>query len=252
MLPFADSPHGRLTPSTASFTRWTRRPRAGGGPLPHAARLQAGKDSCSRCRPFTAERSFRTGLHRGLARLPYLDEVATLRDFSSLRYLTLAIGAPWGMGGRVPGETRPPGSFLLGKRSHAPLGHWHCHSVVNVRGGTLRSEWQCSAHCHPASSVPKRYDQGRVAVRPVRSGASGSASGTLGGEWQYVSHCHSTVNVPRGASHTATRRRAYRNGTIRAEWQCVRYVQVRVAVQAGVACDPLTHSNCADTGTCRA
>ena len=129
----------------------------------------------------------------------------------------------------------------------------------------------------------RRYAQGRVAVQRtlppgverteiVRSGPSGSASGALGGEWQCVSHCHSTVNVPRGASHTATRRRAYRNGTIRAEWQCVRCArgrvavrltlplggertarraQGRVAVQAGVACDPLTHSNCADVGTCR-
>ena len=176
MLPFADSPHGRLTPSIASFTRWTRRPRAGGGPLPHAARLQAGKDTCSRCRPLAAERSFRTGPRRGLARLPYLDEVATLRDFSSLRYLTLAIGDRRTVGHGWPcawGSATPPRA-LLGKRSHALLGHWHCHSVVNVRSGTLRGEWQCSAHCHPASSVPKRYDQGRVAVRPVRSGASGS------------------------------------------------------------------------------
>ena len=101
-------------------------------------------------------------------------------DFSPLRYLTLAIGdrriVGHGMGDRVPGEARPPGSFLLGKRSHALLGHWHCHSVVNVRDDTFRGEWQCSAHYHPASSVPKRYDQGRVAVRSVRSGPSGSAS----------------------------------------------------------------------------
>ena len=129
----------------------------------------------------------------------------------------------------------------------------------------------------------RRYAQRRVAVQrtlppsverteTVRSGPSGSASGTLGGEWQCISHCHSMVNVPRGASHTATRRRAYRNGTIRVEWQCAgytrgrvavrltlplgcertrRYVQGRVAVQADVACDPLTHSNCADAGTYR-
>ena len=50
----------------------------------------------------------------------------------------------------------------------------HCHSVVNVRGGTLRGEWQYVSHCQTASSVPYRYDQGRVAVRLVRSGASGS------------------------------------------------------------------------------
>ena len=84
----------------------------------------------------------------------------------------------------------------------------HCHSVVSVLGGTFRGEWQCvryvrgrvavrltlplggeragqrTVHCHSASSVPYRYDQGRVAVRPVRSGASGSASGTFRGEWQ--------------------------------------------------------------------
>ena len=54
----------------------------------------------------------------------------------------------------------------------------HCHSVVNVRDGTFRVEWQCRPHCHSASSVPYRYDQGRVAVRPVRSGSSGSATHT--------------------------------------------------------------------------
>ena len=157
-------------------------PRAGGSPLPHATRLQAGKDTCSRCRPLAAGRSFHAGPRRGLARLPYLGGVAALRGFSSLRYLTLAIGdrraVRHGMGGRVPGRSATPRHLLLGKRSHTLLGHWHCHSVVNVRSGTLRGEWQCSAHCHPASSVPKRYDQGRVAVRPVRSGASGSTSHT--------------------------------------------------------------------------
>ena len=53
------------------------------------------------------------------------------------------------------------------------------------RIGTIRGEWQCVryarggwrhvSHCHLASSVPHWYDQGRVAVRPVRSGPSGSA-----------------------------------------------------------------------------
>ena len=199
MLPFADSPHGRLTPSTASFTRWTRRPRAGGGPLPRAARLQAGKDACSRCRPLAAGRSFHAGPRRGLARLPYLDEVAALRGFSSLRYLTLAIGdrraVGHGMGGRVPGGSATP---------------------------RVLPSWQAIPCPFGALALPldgertERYAQGRVAVRltlppgverteTVRSGPSGSASGTLGGEWQCVSHCHSTANVPRGASHTATR-----------------------------------------------
>ena len=62
-----------------------------------------------------------------------------------------------------------------------PGGSWnsvHCHSAVNVRGWnvqarvavpptrgrTLRVEWQCSLHCQMASSVPKRYVRGRVAV----------------------------------------------------------------------------------------
>ncbi len=188
MLPFADSPHGRLTPSTASFTRWTRRPRAGGGPLPHAARLQAGKDACSRCRPLAAGRSFHAGPRRGLPRLPYLGGVAALRGFSPLRYLTLAIGdrraVGHGMGGRAPGEARPlPGPSLASD----PMPLWGTGTATRrraYRNGTIRAEWQCVryargrvavrltlplrgertarcvSHCHPASSVPKRYDQG--------------------------------------------------------------------------------------------
>ena len=57
----------------------------------------------------------------------------------------------------------------------------HCHSVVNVRDGTFKCEWQCRPHCHSASSVPYWYAQGRVAVRSVRSSASGSATLNLGG-----------------------------------------------------------------------
>ena len=132
----------------------------------------------------------------------------------------------------------------------------HCRSVVNVRDGSFRGEWQCSLHCQTASSVPYRYDQGRVAVRQVRSGssgsathtatrrracwaarrtlplgverivserseASGSATSTPGSERQRAVHCHSAVNVPDSASHTATRHRAYRIGTFRGEWQCL-------------------------------
>ena len=55
----------------------------------------------------------------------------------------------------------------------------HCHSVVNVRDGTFKCEWQCRPHCHSASSVPYWYAQGRVAVRSVRSWASGSATSIL-------------------------------------------------------------------------
>ena len=93
----------------------------------------------------------------------------------------------------------------------------HCHSVVSVlsgapytatrhrayRIGTIRAEWQCV-----------RYDQGRVAVQLTLP---------LGGEraGQCVSHCHSVVSVPDSAPYTATRHRACRIGTIRAEWQCL-------------------------------
>ena len=99
----------------------------------------------------------------------------------------------------------------------------HCHSSVNVRGGTFRGEWQCVSHCHSGVSVPGsapytatrhrayrigtfraewqcgRYAQGRVAVRLTLP---------LGGErtGQRALHCHSSVNV--------------RIGTFRAEWQC--------------------------------
>ena len=49
----------------------------------------------------------------------------------------------------------------------------------NVQDGTFRGEWQCSVHCHSGVSVPCWNARGRVAVRPERSGASGSATGTL-------------------------------------------------------------------------
>ncbi len=81
----------------------------------------------------------------------------------------------------------------------------HCHVALNVRGGTFTPEWQCAVHCHSVSIVPQRYAQGRVAVRSVRSGPSGSAIGTLRAEWQCSTHCHSVANVRGGTSHTATR-----------------------------------------------
>ena len=45
---------------------------------------------------------------------------------------------------------------------------------------------------------------------------------TLRPEWQCRPHCHSTSSVRAARPHTATRRRAYRNGALRAEWQCRR------------------------------
>ena len=65
----------------------------------------------------------------------------------------------------------------IGDRGHlvAPR---HCHVALNVRGGTFTPEWQCAVHCHSVSIVPQRYAQGRMAVRTVRSGPSGSAAHT--------------------------------------------------------------------------
>jgi len=43
---------------------------------------------------------------------------------------------------------------------------------------------------------------------------------TLRPKWQCPLHCHSTSNARAARPHTATRRRAYRNGALRAKWQC--------------------------------
>ena len=90
----------------------------------------------------------------------------------------------------------------------------HCHVALNVRGGTFTPEWQCAVHCHSVSIVPQRYAQGRVAVRTVRSGPSGSAA------------------------HTATRWRTC--GAVRLTLplggeRAGRYVHARVAVRVGPA-----------------
>ena len=90
----------------------------------------------------------------------------------------------------------------------------HCHVALNVRGGTFTPEWQCAVHCHSVSIVPQRYAQGRVAVRSVRSGPSGSAA------------------------HTATRWRTC--GAVRLTLplggeRAGRYVHARVAVRVGPA-----------------
>ena len=70
-------------------------------------------------------------------------------------------------------------------------------------------------------AVPPSLPLGIERTVSVRSGSSGSASGTFGGEWQCDSHCHSVVSVLGSAPYTATRHRACRIGTIRAEWQCL-------------------------------
>ena len=86
--------------------------------------------------------------------------------------------------------------------------------------GTPRGEWQCDRyargrvavhptlplggertgrripHCHSASSVPRRHDQGRVAVRPHCHSTVNVRDGTFKCEWQCAVHCHSASSVP--------------------------------------------------------
>ncbi len=132
----------------------------------------------------------------------------------------------------------------------------HCHLAVNMRvwnaqarvavsptrGRTLRGEWQRVSHCQMASSVPKRYAWGRVAVQltlPLggervvveHSGPSGSAIGTLKGEWQCHPHEAARSGSSGSVAYTAKWHRAYRSGTLGVEWQCDRYARGRVAVR---------------------
>ena len=68
-------------------------------------------------------------------------------------------------------------------------------------------------HCHSTSSVPRRCAQARVAV-PTTRGC------TLRVEWQCRPRGAARSGPSGSADHTATRRRAYRNGALRPEWQC--------------------------------
>ena len=80
---------------------------------------------------------------------------------------------------------------------------------------TLSAFLDLASHCHSTSNVPKRYVQDRVAV-PTTRGC------TLRPEWQCPPHGTARSGPSGSAAHTATRRRAYRNGALRAEWQCRR------------------------------
>ena len=121
----------------------------------------------------------------------------------------------------------------------------HCHSLVNVQGWSV----QCRVAVRPvrsgssgsATGTPG-YAQARVAVQvtlpsgvertvAVRSGPSGSASGTLRVEWQCDRYARVRSGPSGSAGHTAKWRRAYRCGTLRVEWQCDRYARARVAVR---------------------
>ena len=53
---------------------------------------------------------------------------------------------------------------------------------------------------------------------------------TLRAEWQCHPHGTARSGPSGSAAHTATRRRAYQNGTLGPEWQCERYARARVAV----------------------
>ena len=85
---------------------------------------------------------------------------------TATRYRSYRIGTPKG---RVAVRSTWP---------ECPRAEWkcslHCHSTVNVRGGTFRHEWQCTWHAQ---------------------GPSGSAAGTLKREWQCAAHCHSVLNI---------------------------------------------------------
>ena len=102
-------------------------------------------------------------------------------------------------------------------------------AVPPTRDRTLRPEWQCHPHCQMASSVPRRYVQGRVAVPPTWNC-------TLRAEWQCHPHCHSTSSARAARPYTATRRRAYRNGALRPEWQCHLHGTARSGPSGSATC----------------
>ena len=83
----------------------------------------------------------------------------------------------------------PSGSVVLTAKRHRAYrigtleGEWQCERNAHGRVAVpltlpLAGErtGQCAMHCQTASSVPYWYDRGRVAVRPVRRGSSGSIS----------------------------------------------------------------------------
>ena len=117
---------------------------------------------------------------------------------TATRYRTHRIDTPKG---RVAvREVRPgPSGSALG----APRAEWkcgsHCHSAVNVRGGTFRGEWQRDS---------------------VRWGPSGSAIGAVGAPKGRVAV---RLTLPLGIERTESARP-------RGEWQCAWCAQGRVEV----------------------
>ena len=109
--------------------------------------------------------------------------------------------------------------------------------TVVVRSDPSGSATRTGPHAQGRVAVPSTLPNGIERTEAVRPGPSGSATHmelhaqgrvavpptwncTLRAEWQCISHCHSTSSVRTARPHTATRRRAYRNGALRPEWQC--------------------------------
>ena len=92
------------------------------------------------------------------------------------------------------------------------------------RNGTLRVEWQCGSHCHSLVNVQGLSVQCRVAVRPVCSGPSGSATGAPGYAQARVAV---QVTLPSGVERTV----AVRSGSSGSATGAPGYAQARVAVR---------------------
>ena len=106
-------------------------------------------------------------------------------------------------------------------RSARPRGEWqcvsHCHSVSNApnrhaRGGsgsalgTPRAEWKCSSHCHSTLNVRGGTFRGEWQRDSVRWGPSGSAIGAVGALKGRVAVRLVRPGPSGSVVHTATRR----------------------------------------------
>ena len=101
------------------------------------------------------------------------------------------------------GSVDPTATRHRAYRIGAPRGEWQCDRYARGRvavhltlplGGERTG--RRIPHCHSASSVPRRHDQGRVAVRPHCHSAVNVRDGTFKCEWQCRPHCHSASSVP--------------------------------------------------------
>ena len=114
---------------------------------------------------------------------------------------------------------------------------WQCHPHGTARSGPSGSAAHTATRCRAYGAAPPTLPLDVERTKTVRSRPSGSAAHTgphaqgrvavrltlpLGGKrtGQRHPHCHLVVNVRGSATHTATRRRTYQNGTLKAKWQC--------------------------------